>query len=55
MQCYMERLVRLNVHFDEELAINIVLKSLPSCYDHFILTNHMNNSETTLDQLHNLL
>ncbi|XP_023763647.1 uncharacterized protein LOC111912145 [Lactuca sativa] len=55
MQWYIERLVRLNVDFDEELAIYIVLNSLPSCYDQFISTYHLNNSEITLAQLHNLL
>ena len=52
---YVERLIRLNVHFDEELAIDMVLNSLPSCYDQFILAYHLNNIETTLAQLHNLL
>ena len=33
MQRYMDRLIKLNVDFDEDLAIDIVLKSLPSCYD----------------------
>ena len=55
MQFYVECVVKLNVHFDEELAIEIVLKPLPSCYDQFIQTYHLNNSETTLAQLHNLL
>ena len=55
MQRYVDRLVKLNVNFDEELAVDIVLNSLPSCYDQFILTYHMNNSETSLSQLHNLL
>ncbi|KAL7604688.1 hypothetical protein Lser_V15G19941 [Lactuca serriola] len=55
MQRYVDRLVRLNVHFDEELDIDIVLNSLPSCYDQFILTYHLNNNETTLSQFHNLL
>lgn len=55
MQRYVDRLVKLNVNFDEELAVDIVLNSLPSCYDQFILTYHMNNNETTLSQLHNLL
>ena len=52
---YVERLVSLNVHFDEELAIDMVLNSLPSCYDQFILAYNLNNTETTLAQLHNLL
>ena len=33
MQCYVDRLLKLNVNFNEELAIDIVLHSLPSCYD----------------------
>ncbi|KAI3790891.1 hypothetical protein L2E82_04298 [Cichorium intybus] len=48
MQRYVQGLMKLNVHFDEELAIDIVLNSLPGCYDQFILTYHLNNSETTL-------
>ena len=51
----MDRLVKLNVNFDEELAIDIVLNSLPSCYDQFILTYQLNTNETTLPQFHNLL
>ena len=55
MQRYVERLVKLTVNFDEELAINIVLHSFPSCYDQFIMICHLNNQETTLDQFQNLL
>ncbi|KAL7600497.1 hypothetical protein Lser_V15G27033 [Lactuca serriola] len=33
MQRYIERLVKLNIHFDEELAIDMVLNSLHDCYD----------------------
>ena len=55
MQRYVERLVKLNVKFDEELAIDIVLHSLGSCYDQFIMTYNLNNQETTLAQLQNLL
>ena len=33
MKCYVDRLLKLNVNFNEELAIDIVLHSLPSCYD----------------------
>ena len=51
----MEHLLKLKVKFDEELAIDIVLHSLSSCYDQFILAYHLNNPETTLAQLHNLL
>ena len=37
IQRYVERLERLNVNFDEELAIDMVFNSLPPCYDQFIL------------------
>ncbi|KAL7584212.1 uncharacterized protein LOC111895452 [Lactuca sativa] len=55
MQRYIERLVKLNVPFDEELAIDMVLKSFPDCYGLFILTYHLNNTEYMLAQLHKLL
>ena len=31
MQRYADHLLKLNVNFDEELAINIILHSLPPC------------------------
>ena len=55
MQRYMERLERLNVFFDENLAIEMVRNSFPPCYDHFILTYHLNNTETTLARIYNIL
>lgn len=51
----MERLEKLNVNFDKELAIDMVFDSWPSYYDKFILTYHLNSTETKLVQLHNLL
>ena len=55
MQRYVEQLHSLNVSFDDELAIDMVLNSLPPSYDQFVLTYHLNNTETTLTELHNLL
>ena len=55
MQCYIYHLVKLNIHFDEELSIDMLLNSLPDCYGHFILTYHLNNTEQTWAKLHNLL
>lgn len=54
MQRYVEWLEKLNVKFDQELAIVMVLNSFTSSYDHFILTYHLNNIEMTLTQIHNL-
>lgn len=50
----MDRLEKLNVNFND-LAINMVLNSLPSWCDRFIVTNHLNNTKTKLVQLHNIL
>lgn len=55
MQRHVERLENINVNFDKELVIDMVLNSLPSCHDQFILTYHLNNIESTLMYLHGLL
>ena len=55
MQRYVDRLLKLNVNFPEELAIDIILHSLPSCYDQFCMTYHMNKEEVTLSKLQGLL
>ncbi|CAH1423792.1 unnamed protein product [Lactuca virosa] len=55
MQRYVDRLMKLNVNFPEELAIDIILHSLPSCYDKFRMTYHMNKEEVTLSKLQGLL
>ena len=55
MQRYVDRLMKLNVNFPKELAIDIILHSLPSCYDQFRMTYHMNKEEVTLSKLQGLL
>ena len=55
MQRFVDRLLKLNVNFDEELAIDIILHSLPSCYDQCRMTYHMNKEEVTLSKLQGLL
>ena len=55
MQRFVDRLLKLNVNFPEELAIDIILHSLPSCYDQFRMTYHMNKEEVTLSKLQGLL
>ena len=44
MQRYVDHLLKLNVSYDEELAIDIVLHSLPFSYDQFKMTYHLNKS-----------
>ena len=54
-QRYVDRFLKLNENFPEELAIDIILHSLPSCYDQFRMTYHMNKEEVTLSKLQGLL
>ena len=54
MKRFVDRLLKLNVNFDEELAIDIILHSFPPCYDQFRMTYHMNKEEVTLRKLQGL-
>ena len=51
----MDRLLKLNVDFPEDMAIDIILHSLPPSYDQFRMTYHMNKEEVTLSKLQGLL
>ncbi|KAL7607834.1 hypothetical protein Lser_V15G09770 [Lactuca serriola] len=42
MRRYVDRFLQLNVNFDEDLAIDIILHSLPPCYEQFKMNYHMN-------------
>ena len=55
MQRYVNCLLKLNVNFDEELAINIILHSLPPYFNQFLMTYHMNKEEVILSKLQGLL
>ena len=55
MKRFVDRLLKLNVNFLEELAIDIILHSLPNFYDQFRMTYHMNKEEVTLSKLQGLL
>ncbi|KAL7587694.1 hypothetical protein Lser_V15G37713 [Lactuca serriola] len=55
MQRYVDRLRKLNVDFGEDLAIDMVLHSLPPMYNQFRMTYHMNKEEVTLSKLQGLL
>ena len=48
-------LKNLNVNFDKELAIDMVLNSLPNSYDKFVMTYHLNNMKTILIEIRSLL
>ncbi|KAI3496699.1 hypothetical protein L1887_39071 [Cichorium endivia] len=55
MQGYVERLRKLAMPVYEELAVVIVLNSLPSSYDQFRLAYHLNNNQATLSELHRMI
>ena len=55
MQRYVDDLLKLNANFDEELAIDIILHSMPSCYVQFRMTYHMNKEDVTLSKIQGLL
>ena len=43
------------MNFDKDLAINMVPNSQHISYDQFILTCHLNNTGTTLIEIHNIM
>lgn len=47
IQRLVESLEKLNKNFNKELAIFMVLNSLPNSYNQFILNYQLNNTETT--------
>ena len=55
MQSFVNCLLKLNVNFDEDLVIYIILHSLPPYYDQFRMTYHINKEEVTLSKLQGLL
>ncbi|XP_061352745.1 uncharacterized protein LOC133297595 [Gastrolobium bilobum] len=50
-----EKLASLGFIMDHELSIDLVLQSLPSSFNGFVVNYHMNKVETTLPELLNLL
>ncbi|GKE99416.1 hypothetical protein Tco_0022767 [Tanacetum coccineum] len=55
MKGYFDRLESLNMVFDAELSINIILSGLPAHYNQFMLSYQMNGKETSIMELHSLL
>ncbi|GJV30523.1 hypothetical protein Tco_1386971 [Tanacetum coccineum] len=54
MKGYFDRLESLNMVFDAELSINIILSGLPADYNQFVLSYQMNKKETSIMELHSL-
>ncbi|GKE99481.1 retrotransposon protein, putative, ty1-copia subclass [Tanacetum coccineum] len=55
MKGYFDRLESLNMVFDTNLSINIILSGLPADYNQFVLLYQMNRKETSIMKLHSLL
>ncbi|GJX09800.1 putative RNA-directed DNA polymerase [Tanacetum coccineum] len=55
MKGYFDRLESLNMVFDAELSINIILFGLPADYNQFVLSYQMNRKETSIMEIHSLL
>ncbi|GJY81237.1 putative RNA-directed DNA polymerase [Tanacetum coccineum] len=55
MKGYFDRLESLNMVFDVEISINIILSGLPADYNQFVLSYQMNRKETSIMKLHRLL
>ncbi|GKD94505.1 hypothetical protein Tco_1374342 [Tanacetum coccineum] len=55
MKGYFDKLESLNMMFDAELSINIIISSLPADYNQFMLSYQMNRKETSIIELHSLL
>ena len=52
---YIESLERLGSPFNADLAIYVILQSLPPIYKQFIMNFHMNSMEKTLSKLYSML
>ncbi|KAJ9556119.1 hypothetical protein OSB04_010733 [Centaurea solstitialis] len=55
MKGYFDRLESLNMVFDTELSINMILSGLPAVYNQFVLSYQMIGKETSIMELHSLL
>ncbi len=52
---YIENLERLGFPYNQDLAIDIILQSLPPSYSSFIMNYNMNGLEKSLTELHGML
>ncbi|GJT83068.1 RNA-directed DNA polymerase, eukaryota [Tanacetum coccineum] len=55
MKGYFDMMESLNMVFDAELSINIILSGLQADYNQFMLSYQMNRKETSIMELHSLL
>ncbi|XP_071739851.1 uncharacterized protein [Rutidosis leptorrhynchoides] len=55
MKSYIDLIERLGSSIGPELAIDLILNSLPKSYDQFVLNYNMNNWEKSISKLHLML
>ena len=55
MISYIDQLENLDVVFGKNLAMDLVLGSLPSSYGNFIVSYHLDSVDKTLIELYNIL
>jgi hypothetical protein len=55
MTGYIEILTKLGCEIKDDLAIDVILQSLPASYESFIMNFHMNGMENTMAELHVML
>jgi hypothetical protein len=54
MMCYIETLTKLGCEIKDDLATDVILQSLPTSYESFIMNFHMNDMEKTMAELHGM-
>ena len=55
MKSHIDRLEKLGSPLSQQLATDVILQSLPSTFDQFVLNFNMNNMERTIPELHGML
>jgi hypothetical protein len=55
MMGYIETLTKLGCEIKDDLATNVILQSLLTSYESFIMNFHMNGMEKTMAELHGML
>jgi hypothetical protein len=55
MKGYLDRLEKLNAPFPKDLAIDLILGSLPPGYEQFIINYNMHNMDKSVSELHGML
>ncbi|KAK9164200.1 hypothetical protein Syun_005102 [Stephania yunnanensis] len=55
MKGYVDQLDRLGFPISQELAMNLILNSLPESYSQFVMNYNMNNMEKSISELHLML